>query len=124
MSQYPYLHMTGGRLRVKLPSIKGDEADCRRLEHILSETAGVTRATANPLTANLLVIFDPAITSHQHVLSSVEMAGFANCDNTGKSNLVGGQPAQTTKRLTTVVTNHLMQAAVQAAVERLIAVLI
>lgn len=53
------LHATPGRIRVHIPTWRGQ----RGLEARLSEVQGVLNARANSLTANVLLRFDPALTS-------------------------------------------------------------
>ena len=50
-----------GRLRLRVPGIYRDPAGAGRLQRTVSELPGVLRASANPLTAGLLIRYDPAL---------------------------------------------------------------
>lgn len=57
-----------GRLRVHLPGWHGEQAD--RVEAQLRQAPGVEAVQANPLTGNVLVHFNPRVTSAQAVLAT------------------------------------------------------
>lgn len=63
------IHALPGRVRVHLPEWTGRGQ--RTLETRLRQVPGVRSAQANPLTGNLLVCFDPAVTDDQMVLAAV-----------------------------------------------------
>ena len=58
-----YLHALEGRLRIKLSDVKGSSHDAREVARRMRGIRGVERATANPLTGNLLVVYDAAETN-------------------------------------------------------------
>jgi hypothetical protein len=49
-------HQTPGRLRLKIPSKKGDELFFQSLKDQLSDLSGVERIEANPITGSILLI--------------------------------------------------------------------
>jgi len=51
-------HQTGDRLRLRVPSRKGDAAYFAHVEQALMGCEGVTYIEANPLTASILVRYD------------------------------------------------------------------
>src|SRR5690242_5944447 len=63
------LHTIPGRVRISLPGWTGGGK--HNLEEQLCNQSGVSQVQANPLTGNLLIIFDPTIISEQALLSSV-----------------------------------------------------
>jgi len=63
------LHTIPGRLRVHLSGWEGKGK--RRIETELRQIQGVQRVQANPLTGNMLVQFDPALTTEQAILAAV-----------------------------------------------------
>lgn len=63
------VHATPGRMRVHLPWWSGYGQ--RRLEAHLRQTPGVQRVQANPLTGNILLAFDPTVTSQQTLLAAL-----------------------------------------------------
>src|SRR5438094_5291488 len=62
------LRVLEGRLRIRLPQVKGSESEARWVETRLQEIEGVNRASANPLTGSVLVVFDTRqIATHEIV---------------------------------------------------------
>lgn len=53
-----YLHVLDGRARIKVREVKGSPDEACALERRLAGLHGVSRATANPLTGNVLVLYD------------------------------------------------------------------
>jgi Heavy metal associated domain 2 len=56
-----YVHALPGRLRIKVPEVKHSPANGRRVDRALGALIGVVQVEANPITANVLVYFDPAL---------------------------------------------------------------
>ncbi len=63
------MHALPGRMRVHLPEWSGDGQ--RALETRLRQVPGVRSAQANPLTGNVLIQFDPAVTDAHTLLALV-----------------------------------------------------
>src|SRR5438128_8730425 len=63
------LHSLPGRIRVHLPGWSGQGK--RDIEKQLRQVCGVRSVQANPLTGNILVQFDPAITNEQTIIELV-----------------------------------------------------
>jgi hypothetical protein len=55
-----YLHALDGRVRIKLAGVKGSPATASLAEERLRRCDGVVDVTANPITGNVLIIYDPA----------------------------------------------------------------
>src|SRR5437899_1152765 len=64
------LHTIPGRLRVHLPAWSGQEK--RKIETHLRQVQGVRKVQANGLTGNILVQYDPAVTSERTILKEVQ----------------------------------------------------
>jgi Heavy metal associated domain 2 len=71
----PQVHYVPGRLRLKLASIKRNEARARCAEERLGELDGIRKACANPLTGSLVVRFDPCITSVDAIFDALKAQG-------------------------------------------------
>jgi cation-transporting ATPase I len=63
------LHTVSGRVRLHMPAWSGRGK--RELETRLRLVQGVSRVQANPLTRNILLYFDPAITDEQTILQKI-----------------------------------------------------
>jgi copper chaperone CopZ len=58
MSTPQYLHVLDGRLRIKVPELKRSNSLAAVITDNLLRLEGVTEVNANPLTGNVLVLFD------------------------------------------------------------------
>ncbi len=66
------MHLTPGRLRLRMPERRGDEAFARQVEQLLAPIPGVTQVHANPVTGSVLVRFDPRQMDAQQILAKLE----------------------------------------------------
>ena len=66
-----YYHKLDGRIRIKVPEIKGSLAMAGELEDQLAKLNGVTHVQVNPLTGYVLVLFDYQVVSHYHVFAVI-----------------------------------------------------
>lgn len=66
------MHLTPGRLRLRLLERRGDEAFARQVEQALAPLPGVTQVRANPVTGSVLVLFDPQQLDAQQILAELE----------------------------------------------------
>src|SRR5258706_1696350 len=64
------LHTVPGRVRIHLPEWSGKGK--RSLEANLRQVEGVRGVQASAVTGNILIQFDPAITSEQNLLTTVD----------------------------------------------------
>jgi hypothetical protein len=63
-----YVHCIDGRLRAKVWEVKRSTEAARRVEKLIEQRDGVQSVSANPLTGNVLVHFDPSRLSGEQVL--------------------------------------------------------
>jgi hypothetical protein len=66
-----YYHKLDGRIRIKVPEIKGSPAMAGELESLLAKLNGVTHVQVNPLTGYVLVLFDYQVISHYQVFAVI-----------------------------------------------------
>jgi len=71
-----YLHMLDGRLRVKVAEVKGSPAVATLVETELSEVPGITRVSANPLTGNVLVLYDQELVGVGEIMEALRAGGY------------------------------------------------
>jgi copper chaperone CopZ len=107
----PYLHVLDGRVRIKLPQVKGAPQRALAVEQLLLGLDGVTDVTANPTTGNVLVLFTSAVTGQHDILAALLKTGYLSDDHAA---------AQSRKSLTSMV----VQSALELAIERLVLALI
>jgi hypothetical protein len=108
----PYIHVLDGRLRIKIPQVKGAPQRALAVEQFVLNLNGVTDATANPTTGNVLVLFTAAVIGQHTIVAALEQAGYLRGNDNAS--------APERKSLTSIV----MQSAVELALERLVLALI
>ena len=108
----PYLHVLDGRLRIKIPHMKGSPQRALAVEQFLLGLEGITDVTANPTTANVLVLFTAAAIDQHAIIAALQNAGYLRAGNNTSE--------QDRKSLTAIV----VQSAVELAIERLVLALI
>ena len=70
-----YIHALEGRLRIKVPEVRGASATARDIETRLGSLPGVDEATANPITGNVLVLYDPRRITHAQIVDLLRSWG-------------------------------------------------
>jgi hypothetical protein len=107
----PYLHVLDGRVRIKLPQVKGAPQRARAVEQLLRGLEGVTAVTANPITGNVLVLFSSAVTSQHAIMTILQQTGYLR-------DAYAAEPSQPS------LLSILMHSALEIALERLVLALI
>jgi hypothetical protein len=72
----PYVHILDGRLRIKLPQIKGAPQRALAVEQLLRGLEGITDVSPNPITGNVLVLFTSAVTSQHTIIAALQQTGY------------------------------------------------
>jgi copper chaperone CopZ len=112
-----YMHAIDGRLRIKVPVIKGSPARAGQLERALAMLSGVQCVKANPTTGNVLVLFDSQTLSQEQVIQKLaEM----NCLVPVLHGRHSSRPIPFSGR----VAETIVQSALQIALERVILALV
>ena len=119
MATPTYIHKLDGRLRIKIPEIKGSPVRASKLEDSLGSMKGVTLVKANPLTGNLLIQFEPGATGHDHILKALRNLG---CLKVGRS--FQHRAANAPRQLENYLVNLFIKSAVEITVKQLILALI
>jgi hypothetical protein len=55
------VHFLPGRVRVKLPGLKGNTALAREVQHTLAAIDGIRHVEVSPITGSVLVLYNPGI---------------------------------------------------------------
>lgn len=71
-----YLHVTGGRLRIKIPQVKNSHDVGQKIELRLANLRGVTKVQANRLTGNVLVLFNSKCIRHEDIVEVIRKQGY------------------------------------------------
>ena len=113
----PYLHALDGRIRIKIVAVKDSPAKATEVEQALRQKDGITSVKANPMTGNVLILFEPALINQEQVLEAIRDAGY----------LSGGpsspKPVET-RWVGNAIAKYCFQSLADMAVQRLILELI
>jgi heavy-metal-associated domain-containing protein len=71
-----YVHALEGRLRIKLPEVKRAALKAREVERHLRELAGVESAAANPITGNVLILYNPRAIEQEELIFFLMQSGY------------------------------------------------
>ena len=71
-----YSHAIPGRLRIKIPQVKDSQVNAQKVERVLRSIEGVNSVKANPLTGNVLVLFDSDSLTHADVIEILVQQGY------------------------------------------------
>jgi copper chaperone CopZ len=66
-----YLHNIPGRLRVKTPQVKGNEARAEEVRRMLLTIEGVADVCINTVTGSILVQYDSGRVNHRELLEAL-----------------------------------------------------
>lgn len=64
-------HILDGRIRIKVPEVKGSRAMAEEMDSHLAKLKGVAHGKANPLTGYVLVLFNSQVISHYQVFAVI-----------------------------------------------------
>jgi hypothetical protein len=115
-----YSHATPGRLRIKVPQVKGSEETAQRVERTLKKFGGISTVAANPLTGNVLVLFDPDVLTHKDVVQKLVLEGYLKKPRFSRASSKRSpiQQVLDPKQVTKAVADIVLQSAVEFAIKR------
>jgi hypothetical protein len=65
------IHQVRGRLRVRMPDLKRNDAKARALKEAMAAECGIMSVDVNVLTGSLLVYYDPELLNADGVLAAI-----------------------------------------------------
>ncbi len=71
-----YMHNIPGRLRVKSPRLRKNDAGADELRIALSTMQGIAAIDFNPTTGSLLINYNHRTTNHEDIISLLERKGY------------------------------------------------
>jgi len=71
-----YLHETPGRLRIKIPGLRGNHQAIHILQDELAAFHGVQDVTVNAVTGSVIILRDPEIARTWTILSLLQSLGY------------------------------------------------
>ncbi len=105
-----YIHHLPGRLRVRVPGLKGNPAGALEIVDGLTALDGVTGAEVNPITGSVLIRYDATIANGSECLKLLRIPSFAKVEHS-RARVLGGKMAG-------AVTWYLIEKAFERVVER------
>jgi copper chaperone CopZ len=117
-----YVHALEGRLRIKIPEVKGAPSKSREIERHLASCPGVEEVTANPVTGSVLVLYNPRLIGQEEIIFAFQEIGYLEESRPKASGRTGGNTTQegTLTRVTTAVASTLMEIALSSLVAAII----
>jgi copper chaperone CopZ len=67
-----YVHVLNGRLRIKVPEVKGSTRVANVVTEAVSALPGIADVTANHLTGNVLVLYNSAVCSPDQIVACLK----------------------------------------------------
>ena len=71
MHDIEHCEIPWGRISLTIPEVKISYAMAGEMESQLANLPGVIHVRVNPLTGNVLVLFDPQVVSHYHIFAVI-----------------------------------------------------
>jgi len=72
----PYIHSLDGRLRIKLATVKGSPTKAVEIQGRLRCYPGIMNVSANPLTGNVLILYDHQKLAQHEVFETLRSLGY------------------------------------------------
>ncbi len=71
-----YVHALEGRIRIKVPEIKGSPAKAGELERQVQWQSGIHSIKANPTTGSVLIYYDSQKTEQEEIIKTMHGLGY------------------------------------------------
>lgn len=76
MNAVPYVHMLEGRIRIRVPEVKGSPDRAREIETQIRLMDGVDAVNANPVTGSVLIHYDARRTMMADITETLRTWGY------------------------------------------------
>jgi hypothetical protein len=116
-----YLHVLEGRIRIKVPAIKGAPKQAAGIERQIQALDGSIEAKANPTTGNVLLLFDPDSISKDRILEFFSDIGCLTREQETSARAPGASNLWVfSSDGSTAIARRIIEMVLQLAIERLI----
>jgi hypothetical protein len=117
-----YVHALEGRLRLRIPQVKGAAKKAREVEGLLRQIVGVDYVSANPITGSVLIIYNPRLLEQADLVAALTEAGYLSPADwvAAGANSNPSTPQAVVEKVTTTVAASLMEMALTHLVSALI----
>lgn len=108
-----YVHALNGRLRIKIPELKGNSLRAQEIENQFNLMTGMQQVSANPVTGSLLFTYDPQLLRHEEIWSGLRELGYLRDHSGGHISLLGSNSGThgVVEKITTTLASGLMEVA-------------
>jgi copper chaperone CopZ len=118
----PYIHALNGRLRIKVAEVKGSPMKALEVEGQLRRIDGIDHVRANPITGNVLVLYDPARIEQFEIFGALQRLGYLQ--ENAKFRVAAKSPPLAFDGLGEAMAETLVRTTMELAVQRLVSALI
>ena len=117
-----YVHALEGRLRIKIPEVKGAPHRASEVERHLAACAGVEEVTASPITGSVLVLYNPRLIGQEEITFAFQEIGYLVDAGPKAPKGTDGNATHegTLARVTTAVASTIMEVALSSLVAAII----
>ncbi|WP_449245488.1 HMA2 domain-containing protein [Desulfobacca acetoxidans] len=117
-----YIHSLAGRIRIKVPEIKGSSIRAEELEKKVQWQPGIESIKANHITGSVLIYYNPQETGQDHILRALQESGYLRQITPGWQEATGTQDGFSS--LPYRVVASVAQTMMEAALTRLVTAII
>ena len=117
-----YIHALEGRLRIKIPEVKGNAGKALEVENYLRLLSGLEQVSANTLTGNVLILYNPRLIGVNEIIAALKDLGYLEDPSSrrGGAKDSGGRQQGLVETVTSAVASSLMEVALTRLVTALI----
>jgi cation transport ATPase len=117
-----YVHALEGRLRIKIPRVKGAAGKAQEVERHLRQSAGIEDVSANPTTGNVLILYNSRLIDQEDIIFSLKEVGYLSHPRQrgNGGNNPPSDPHGVVEKVTSTVAATLMEFALSRLVSALI----
>jgi heavy-metal-associated domain-containing protein len=84
-TDYAYLHGLDGRLRIKIAAVKGSTQQAQEIEQHFQACEGIMEVSANPVTGNVLILYDSQRITQETILDLLHRQGYLLQDSSTRT---------------------------------------
>lgn len=118
-------HHVPGRLRVRVPRIKGAMAEARAVEARLSAIKGVSGVESRELTGSVVIYYDPQTVDLQSLLLGLGNTAIPITEGANGARALGSKlPQKIARKAASAIFWHLLEMAVERTIPLLAAALL
>ena len=115
-----YVHTLTGRLRIKVPEVKGAPSKAREVERHLAQVHGVDEVSANPVTGSVLILYNSRLIGPEECFFALQEIGCLQQQPQGGDAAAASTSEGTFGKMATVVASTLMEVALTRLVTAII----